>query len=631
MDQQYPLQALDPSQAFSHAEAAEMGELAGETGDGQQVSNGNEETDELKHKSSVGPSVRTRSRSRDQTATAPPPKRRMITGGLAALPSPGDSPSEPVFETDAGAVGGSKNLGLAALIPAIRALPSGTPTRMVAWEALRRLDRASLAAVQRAVRRALDRDIVQAVPWEIACQILGELDFRTLVHSSAVCHGWRTICAQGGGEFWRRLLARDGLVETRAQFDAEREWLQKARPDLDREKIPELMYRRRVGIAARWRDPQFHPRRITLPGQGPSVITCLQFDDDKIAAGSDDSTITIYDAHTGRLRRVLQGHTGGVWAMKYYGNTLASGSTDRTVRIWNIRQGRCTHIFRGHISTVRCLDIITPKRVGTDDEGKPIIFPPQPLLVTGSRDATLFVWRLPLAGEDDEAPESPVDLDEHSNKYLVRVLRGHTGSVRAVTGYGDVLISGSYDTTARLWDLRTGRCRFVLAGHADRIYSCVYDPERNQCYTGSVDNTVRIWDVATGQCKAVLEGHQMLVGLITCSPHALVSAAADWTVRIWDPDTGRPRHVLRSHSSAITCVQNTDNFVVSGSQGMLKLWDTHTGEFIRDLLTDVDGPVWQVRFDYRRCVAAVQKNRRTCIEILDFCPRGTDNWGEDHK
>lgn len=62
---------------------------------------------------------------------------------------------------------------------------------------------------------------------------------------------------------------------------------------------------------------------------------------------------------------------------------------------------------------------------------------------------------------------------------------------------------------------------------------------------------------------------------------------------------------------------------------MLKLWDTKTGKFVRDLLNDVDGPVWQVKFDYRRCITAVQKERTTFIEVLDFCPRESDKWIHD--
>ncbi|GME79830.1 unnamed protein product [[Candida] boidinii] len=190
-------------------------------------------------------------------------------------------------------------------------------------------------------------------------------------------------------------------------------------------------------------------------------------------------------------------------------------------------------------------------------------------------------------GNNDE----PLDLDESHNKYLVRVLRGHTASVRAVSGHANILVSISYDTNARVWDLKTGECKWLLQGHTDRIYSCVLDVERNRCISGSVDNTVRVWDLKTGETAAILEGHSMLVGLLTLSPNALVSAAADATVRIWDPETGLIKHILRGHTGAITCVQHDDNLVVSGSNGMLKLWDTKTGKFIRDLVHDVDGGI----------------------------------------
>mgnify|MGYP000862435456 CR=1 FL=1 len=583
-----------------------------------------------------------------QETLAPPTKRRLVSGEklrgaltplaplAPPLPSPGASPTRMeesmglVVASGGAPVAGADGRAWEAVRQAAQVLaavpPGSLAARYALWQLVQRADRPALSTLQRVIKSALRKDVVQSLPAEVAYRIFAELDFRTLVRASEVCRAWRTTSEQDAAHLWKRLVLRDNLVRDEAEYDAERRWLAGLRPEKECGWVARQIYRRRRMIGQRWRDPDFHPVRKTLPCQGPSVITCLQFDDDKIAAGSDDNNITIYDTRTGKVRAVLAGHTGGVWAMKYRGNTLASGSTDRTVRIWNIAQGVCTHIFRGHVSTVRCLEIIEPRRIGTDDEGRAIVFPETPLLVTGSRDATLFVWRLPENGAQDAVAGAPVDLDERANPYLVRVLRGHTGSVRAVAGAGNILVSASYDTTARVWDLRTGECKFVLAGHADRIYSCVYDAQRSRCYTGSVDNTVRMWDVRTGRCAAILEGHQMLVGLITLSPHALVSAAADWTVRVWDPDSGAPRHVLRGHSSAITCVQNNDYFIVSGSQGMLKLWDTRTGRFIRDLVDDVNGAVWQVRFDYRRCVAAVQKTDRTCLEILDFCPPESDRW-----
>ncbi|GME70040.1 unnamed protein product [Ambrosiozyma monospora] len=170
------------------------------------------------------------------------------------------------------------------------------------------------------------------------------------------------------------------------------------------------------------------------------------------------------------------------------------------------------------------MDIIEPQQIGTDDLGRPIMYPDTPLLVTGSRDHTLYVWKFPVTNEDDILPEELIDLDEDRNPYFVRVLRGHTDSVRTICGY------------------------------------CVLDFKRNRCITGLVDNTVRIWDLNTGQMLPIMDHHRMLMlaGLITLSEHALVSVAADSTVRIWDPETGIPRFVLRGHSAAITCVQHTD-------------------------------------------------------------------------
>ncbi|KAG7710555.1 hypothetical protein KL933_001142 [Ogataea haglerorum] len=500
----------------------------------------------------------------------------------------------------------------------ISLLPVGSSeVNYLLWSLLQKTDRSTLSSLQETIRNSLRKDLVSLLPSEISMKIFGYLDYESLLRTSEICRSWLKLSMESY-DFWKDLLFKDGFIATAEEFESEYDRVKLLNPHMNSCQITKWIYRRRLAISKRWKNPDFQPRRITLPGQGPDVITCLQFDDDKIVAGDADHSITIYDINTGKLRSVLSGHTGGVWAMKYLGNILASGATDRTVRIWNMKQGKCTHIFRGHTSTVRCLEILEPKQIGVDDEGNAIMFPKVPLVVTGSRDSTLYVWRLPITGEDEELPDEPIELDETSNKYLVKVLRGHTGSIRAVSGSANVLVSGSYDANARVWDLRTGECKWLLSGHTERIYSCVLDVKKNRCISGSADNTVRIWDLNTGETVAILEGHQNLVGLVTLSENALVSAAADSTVRIWDPNTGDMKHVLRGHTSAITCIQHNDNIIISGSNGMLKMWDTQTGKFIRDLLDDVDGNVWQVKSDYRRCIAAVQKDGGTYIEILDF-------------
>ena len=96
-------------------------------------------------------------------------------------------------------------------------------------------------------------------------------------------------------------------------------------------------------------------------------------------------------------------------------------------------------------------------------------------------------------------------------------------------------------------------------------------------------------------------GHASLVGLLDLVDDVLVSAAADATLRIWDAKTGELRSKLKGHGAAITCFEHDGLRVVSGSEKMLKLWNVEKGTFARDLLSDVTGGIWQVRFDYKRC------------------------------
>lgn len=508
-----------------------------------------------------------------------------------------------------------------------------TEVNALLFQLLQKTDKKTLSALYSMLFNVLKKDLITTLPAEITNKILLNFDHINLLNCIQVSKKWSNVISHYP-ELWKNLIFKENLITSEEEYLDDFELIKKNRLDLSEEKIPKLIYQRRLLIHKRWMDTNYKPKKHILSGDSLNVITCLQFDKDKIVAGSNANQIIIYDTETGKLLKTLHGHSGGVWAMKFYKNTLASGSTDRSVRIWDIERGVCTHIFRGHTSTVRCLDIIEPRQIGTDDEGNPIVYPETPLLITGSRDATLYVWKLPINdicdndNNDTEKmlPEGPVDLDTSNNPNFVTVLKGHTAPVRAVTGYANILISGSYDSTARVWDLRTGECKWVLEGHTGKIYSCVYDVKRNRCYTGSIDNTLRIWDLNTGETIAILEGHQILVGLITSSDNVLVSAAADSTIRLWDPDTGQARKVFRGHSAAITCVGNDDYKVLSGSQGMLKLWDAQTGEFVRDMANDVDGAVWQVAFDYRRCVAAMQRNDTTFIEITDFCPPEDDPW-----
>ncbi|KAL0571648.1 SCF ubiquitin ligase complex subunit cdc4 [Marasmius crinis-equi] len=374
------------------------------------------------------------------------------------------------------------------------------------------------------------------------------------------------------------------------------------------------------------------PRHINFQAHGHSVVTCLIFADvaapppsspsgtsqkrsstsrKRIISASDDHSIHVYSPSTGALEMRLEGHEGGVWALAAMGGLLVSGSTDRTVRVWDLgdgeprsqsgvesdseegvtpsRKGKCLHVFGGHTSTVRCLAIVKPEMVdvggefGGDGPQRKEKWPKRPLIVTGSRDHSLRVWILPRKGEQEfkctssgNGREDGGDgdvCDAEENPYHLLHLEGHDHAVRALAARGRTLVSGSYDCTVRVWDIATGKCRFVLTGHGQKVYSVVLDPIRNITASGSMDGTVRVWSTLNGTCLHVLNGHTSLVGLLGLSPSHLVSAAADSTLRIWDVERGECKAVLAAHTGAITCFQHDEFKVVSGSDGTLKVWD----------------------------------------------------------
>lgn len=490
-------------------------------------------------------------------------------------------------------------------------------------------DRNTLSIVSQNIVPSLRCDFMDCLPSELILKILSDLDFRSLCRAAQVSRRWRTT-VDSSEAIWRKRLTDDDLYFDQKDLRraASEKWDYTSwgttngttatktfnDPYAPKINIYKAVYRRRYMIINRnWMDSRFKPKRLTITGNGGDVVTCLQFDDNKIITGSDDHSITIHNMDTGEVIRQLLGHTGGVWALQYVGNLVVSGSTDRSVCVWDTRTGVNTHMFTGHMSTVRCLEVLLPVEVGTDPEThQPIMEPEHALIVTGSRDATLKVWRLP-----DESSTTTAPPPENGDNYFLRTLQGHSSSVRALSGHGNTVVSGSYDTTVRVWNVETGECRWVLTGHNQRVYSAVLDYKRNRCISGSMDWYVKVWSLDNGSLLYTLEGHTSLVGLLDLNRTTLVSAAADSTLRVWDPDNGAFLHKLEGHQGAITCFQHDEYKVVSGSENTLKLWNIKTGKLVQDLLDGLSR-IWQVRFDQRKCIAAVQRNNRTFIEVLDF-------------
>jgi WD40 repeat protein len=77
----------------------------------------------------------------------------------------------------------------------------------------------------------------------------------------------------------------------------------------------------------------------TLAGHSGSVMAVAFSPDGKrIASGSDDGTIKLWDAATGEPQKTLAGHSAWVTAVAFSpdGKRIASGSNDGTIKLWDV-------------------------------------------------------------------------------------------------------------------------------------------------------------------------------------------------------------------------------------------------------------------------------------------------------
>ena len=91
------------------------------------------------------------------------------------------------------------------------------------------------------------------------------------------------------------------------------------------------------------------------------------------------------------------------------------------------------------------------------------------------------------------------------NGRIIITLTGHSGSVTSVSFSpdGSRIVSGSKDSTVRVWDAVTGEVINTLTGHSGYVLSVSsFSPDGSRIVSsGSYDNTVRIWDALSGQSK----------------------------------------------------------------------------------------------------------------------------------
>lgn len=173
---------------------------------------------------------------------------------------------------------------------------------------------------------------------------------------------------------------------------------------------------------------------------------------------------------------------------------------------------------------------------------------------------------------------------------LARLAQGDDVIAIAYNPAGTLLVTGSKDGQARLWDAATGRTVGPPLQHRGWVTAVAFSPDGVRVITGSLDHTARIWDAATGQPVGAVLQHNDGVTSVAFSPDSrhVATGSADHLVGVWDAVTGKRVSPLRRHLNRVVgVVFNRDGERVAAASwdGTGQVWSARRAERLGSPLT----------------------------------------------
>jgi WD40 repeat protein len=220
-------------------------------------------------------------------------------------------------------------------------------------------------------------------------------------------------------------------------------------------------------------------------------------------------------------------------------------------------------------------------------------------IISGSFDATVKVWDIRNL-EDKEEIKAVMALNKEETQHA------HRDRVLCLMFKDDTLVTGGRDETVKIWDLNVGKCINTLVGHTDNVWYLQFDEDK--IVSGSADKTICFWDFRSGKCFNTLVGHERGLSCLHFENDLLMSGSADRTIKLWDLRTMRSKDTLTGHTDAVYCLYYHNNRLISGGEDRTaRVWDLELGRCVA-VVSDEDcadrhtGAVYCMQFDDRRLV-----------------------------
>jgi WD40 repeat protein len=298
------------------------------------------------------------------------------------------------------------------------------------------------------------------------------------------------------------------------------------------------------------------------------TISCIIIQGERVISGSWDKTLRVWDIATGTCLKILSGHTENVSCVAISGTQIVSGSWDTTLRVWDIDTGTCLKVLAGHHRPITYVAISGDKIVSGSSKQSSRVWS----LTTGQCEQQLKGIIIRVMNGYAILRSSEVigawNLQAARYEPWIPNIRGEY--IAAVSDKPNWIVIGGGTNNKDLYvlDLEAGKCIQSLKGHTLDI-SCIVVTS-NRAISGSLDTTLRIWDLSVNK---VLQKHYISCFSAIMLDNEIVLHGLQNDFKVLDV-YGRCSRIVKADASASDTKQSQIiRIAVDGSTVAYSMWN----------------------------------------------------------
>lgn len=337
---------------------------------------------------------------------------------------------------------------------------------------------------------------------------------------------------------------------------------------------------------------------LALTGDGKTLVT-----------GSEDKTVRVWEAGTGKQLRLFQGHMAGVTAVavRADGRQAASAAEDGSIRLWDLSPADDHRALAGAGGPVWAVAVSPDGKTAAAAGADKVIrlYDPETGTPAGERKghtaAVTTLAYLPDGTLASAGGDRVVKLWDRAGK-VVRELAGHELPVLGLAAGADgkLLVSAAADRTARGWEPATGKALWTWTAKS-AVCAAAVRAGGKQVAAGAADGSLTVLDVSAGEAKEVWSGtaHTAGVAAVAYAPDgsALATAGGDGALQLWTLDEAgvpKPGHRFEGQPglgaggglfplSAAAFTPDGRFVAAAGADAVVRVFDAQTRAEVRGL------------------------------------------------